>query len=192
MSLCVGKASDAELWFFSLRLNKRLSKISWGSWFETLSRLLWRHCNMMLACCWELSVLLAFVRGIHRRLLYHWLNETIMRHYSDVIMGATASHFNSLTIVYSTVYSGAEHRKHRSSTPLAFVWGIYRDRWIPAQKVDNAEKVSIWWRHHDNMGNELQDYTKNNPYNLIKIKVKQNRIHTIQYKQLTFEYKASL
>ena len=40
------KASDAELWcFLDLRLNKRLSKQSWGWWFETLSRPLWRHCN---------------------------------------------------------------------------------------------------------------------------------------------------
>ena len=31
--------------FFGLRLNKRLSKQSWGWWFETLSRPLWRHCN---------------------------------------------------------------------------------------------------------------------------------------------------
>ena len=30
---------------FDLRLNKRLSKQSWGCWFETLSRPLWRHCN---------------------------------------------------------------------------------------------------------------------------------------------------
>ena len=40
------KASDAELWcFFDLRLNKRLSKHSWGWWFETPSRLLWHHYN---------------------------------------------------------------------------------------------------------------------------------------------------
>ena len=32
--------------FFDLRLNKRLSKQSWGLWFETLSRPLWRHCNL--------------------------------------------------------------------------------------------------------------------------------------------------
>ena len=31
--------------FFDLRLNKRLSKQSWGWWFETISRPLWRHCN---------------------------------------------------------------------------------------------------------------------------------------------------
>ena len=32
--------------FFDLRLNKRLSKQSWGWWFETLSCLLWRHGNV--------------------------------------------------------------------------------------------------------------------------------------------------
>ena len=31
--------------FFDLRLNKRLSKQSWGWWFETPSWSLWRHCN---------------------------------------------------------------------------------------------------------------------------------------------------
>ena len=31
--------------FFDLRLNKRLSQQSWGWWFKTLSRSLWRHCN---------------------------------------------------------------------------------------------------------------------------------------------------
>ena len=33
--------------FFDLRLNKRLSKQSWGWWFETLSRPLWRRCNVL-------------------------------------------------------------------------------------------------------------------------------------------------
>ena len=31
--------------FFNLCLNKRLSKQSWGWWFETLLCPLWRHCN---------------------------------------------------------------------------------------------------------------------------------------------------
>ena len=33
--------------FFDLRLNKPLSKQSWGWWFETPSRPLWRHCNAL-------------------------------------------------------------------------------------------------------------------------------------------------
>ena len=32
--------------FFDLRLNKRLSKQSWGWWFETLPRPFWRHSNV--------------------------------------------------------------------------------------------------------------------------------------------------
>ena len=55
-------------------------------------------------------------------------------------MGATASQITSLTIVYSTVYSGADQSKHQSSASLAFVWG---------QMASNAENASIWWRHHD-------------------------------------------
>ena len=46
--------------------------------------------------------------------------------YDDVIMGAIASEITSLTIVYSTVYSGADQRKHQSSASLAFVRGIHR------------------------------------------------------------------
>ena len=41
-------------------------------------------------------------------------------------MGATASQITSLTIVYSTVYSGADQRKHQSSESLPFVRGIHR------------------------------------------------------------------
>ena len=47
-------------------------------------------------------------------------------HYSDVIMTTIASQITSLMIVYSTVYSGADQRKHQSSASLAFVWGIHR------------------------------------------------------------------
>ena len=47
-------------------------------------------------------------------------------HYNDVIMGAMTSQITSLTIVYSTVYSGVDQRKHQSSASLAFVRGIHR------------------------------------------------------------------
>ena len=33
--------------FFDRRLNKQLSKQSWGWWFETPSCSLWRHCNVI-------------------------------------------------------------------------------------------------------------------------------------------------
>ena len=46
-------------------------------------------------------------------------------HYRDVIIGAMASQITSITIVYATVYSGADQRKHQSSVSLAFVRGIH-------------------------------------------------------------------
>ena len=39
------KASDAELWYFYIRMNKQLSKQLRRWWFETPSRSFWRHCN---------------------------------------------------------------------------------------------------------------------------------------------------
>ena len=62
-------------------------------------------------------------------------------------MGAVAAQITSLSIVYSSVYSGADRRKHQSSASLAFVTGEF-----PALKASNAENVSIWWRHHDIVG----------------------------------------
>ena len=41
-------------------------------------------------------------------------------HNNDVIMGTMASQITSLTIVYSTVYSGADQRTHQSSASLAY------------------------------------------------------------------------
>ena len=47
-------------------------------------------------------------------------------HYKDVIMGVIASQITSLTVVYSTVYSGADLRQHRCSASVTFVRGIHR------------------------------------------------------------------
>ena len=41
-SRAVSRSFDVS---FDLCLNKRLRKQSWGWWFETLSRPLWRHCD---------------------------------------------------------------------------------------------------------------------------------------------------
>ena len=51
-------------------------------------------------------------------------------------MGTMASQIASLTIIYSTVYSGADQRKHQSSASLAFVRGIHRSphKWLITRK----------------------------------------------------------
>ena len=62
--------------FFDLRRNKRLSKQSWGWWFETPSRPLWLHCNangirlIFVLQCVQVNNKKrksTFVRGIYRR-----------------------------------------------------------------------------------------------------------------------------
>ena len=50
----------------------------------------------------------------------------VSKHYNDVIMSAMSFQITSLTIDYSTVYSGADQRNHESSASLAFVRGIHR------------------------------------------------------------------
>ena len=58
-------------------------------------------------------------------------------HYSDVTMGAMASQITSLEIVYSTVCSCADQRKHQSSVSLAFV------RWIHRWPVNSPQKGPV-------------------------------------------------
>ena len=55
----------------------------------------------------------------------HFVQASTYR-YNDVIMCAVASQIISLRIVYSTVDSDADWRKHQSSASLAFVRGIHR------------------------------------------------------------------
>ena len=47
-------------------------------------------------------------------------------HYSDVIMSTMVSQITGVSIVYWTVCSGTEKKKHQSSASLAFVGGIHR------------------------------------------------------------------
>ena len=48
------------------------------------------------------------------------------KHYSDVILSVTAFQINGVSIVYSSVCTDADQRKHQSSMPLVFVRGIHR------------------------------------------------------------------
>ena len=47
-------------------------------------------------------------------------------------MSAMASQITSLMIVYSSIYSGADQRKHQNSALLAFVRGIH---WLPVNSL---------------------------------------------------------
>ena len=73
------------------------------------------------------------------------------QHYNDVMMGAMASQITSLTIVFSTVYSGTDQRKHQSSASLAFVRAIHRwlvnsvHKWPVARKMFPFNYVIMDW-----------------------------------------------
>ena len=85
----------------------------------------------------------------------------------------------SLTLVYSTVYSGADQRTHQSSASLAFVWGIYRwpvnspYKWTVTRKmfpfddvimhkicVISIIKKQIWLGYHvENVRPHLKEFS---------------------------------
>ena len=77
----------------------------------------------------------------------------VSSHYGDVIMGTMVSQITSLTIVYSTVYSGAHQRKHQSYASLAFVRGIHREpvnsphKWPVTRKTFPFDDVIMNFRH---------------------------------------------
>ena len=91
-------------------------------------------------------------------------------HYSDVIMGMIASQITSLTIVYTTVYSGADQRKHQSSASLAFVQGIHRrpvnfpHKWPVTRKMFPFDDVIVNTSRPNNIGWVGSNFNENSPY----------------------------
>ena len=87
-------------------------------------------------------------------------------HYYGVIMGTIASQITSLTIVYSTVYSDVDQRKHQSSASLAFVWRIHRGpvnsphKWPVTQKIFPFDDVIMMSKcHHELCRLHVSHYT---------------------------------
>ena len=123
-------------------------------WYQATTKLMWL---MNEAVQWDIVFLCSFVftraailsHGNSELHDLHLCRKLSWFHYSDVITSTTASQVTSLTIVYWTVYSGADQKKNLSSASLVFVWGIHQ--WpvtFPAQRTSNVANVSIWWRHH--------------------------------------------
>ena len=78
-------------------------------------------------------------------------NTSVICHYDDVKMDVVASQITSLTVVYSTVYSDTDQRKHQSSASLAFVRGIHRrpvnspHKWPVTRKMYPFHDVIMRW-----------------------------------------------
>ena len=75
---------------------------------------------------------------------------TSWHHYSVVLMSVMASQITGVSIVYSTLSSGA----HKKKPSKLHAWPLWREfaGEFPAQRTSNTENVSIWWRHHDHTG----------------------------------------
>ena len=86
-------ANDTELW--NIHCSQAEQALEQTAELQVLwdaARLMWCHCN-------------------------DWHDTTANSyHYDDVIMGAMAYQITSLMIVYSTVYSDTDQRKHQSSS----------------------------------------------------------------------------
>ena len=64
-------------------------------------------------------------------------------------MDAIASQITSLMIVYPTVYSDADQRNIKAPRHWPLCGEFTGTGEFPAQMASNAEKVYIWWRHHE-------------------------------------------
>ena len=72
-----------------------------------------------------------------------------MCHYSDVIMSEISSEITSVSIVWSTVCSGADHRKKSKIHVTGLCEGSPPvTGGFPPERDSNAQNVSIWWRRH--------------------------------------------
>ena len=92
------KASDAELCFFDLRPNKRLSKQLWGWWFETQSRPLWCHRNAL----GNISGGWALCRGKWRwnhQIDFEWKTAFITQMARELCLAS--GHINNVMQIYS-------------------------------------------------------------------------------------------
>ena len=102
-------------------------------------------------------------------------------HYSDVIMSPMASQITSLTVVYSTVYSGTDQRKHQTPRYWPFVREFTGNRWIPLTKGQLRGKcfhlmTSSW--------NVLLCHTYQ-PRTLHYSNVRQHYCHSTRHRQLS-------
>ena len=108
----VTRSSDV---FFDLRLNKRLSKQSWGWWLETQSDSLWRHCNAS-------------------KMIYSWLSLCERN-------GQMQSIYSPPSIfAHDDVIKWKHFPRY-----WPIVRGIHRSRWIPRTKASDAELWCFLW-----------------------------------------------
>ena len=167
------KASDSELWCFLWSC-----WVNHGEAGDLRRHLVHYDVTVMITEPWYViyNALIFLTRGVsllkyfflNIKRLHIWESERIVLtsnlkyphgdnlvligcvvHYNDAVMTMMASQITSLTIVYSSVCSDADQRKHQSSASLAFVWGIHRGpvnsphKWPVTHKIFPFDDVMI-------------------------------------------------
>ena len=108
--------------FFDLRLNKRLSKLSWGWWYETPLCPLWRHCNEIAVCPVFLPILRQ-QRHTYDHLLERWSFHRGFIVYKDTDRLERWSFYRgSIVIIFSCFLQNQDERStacsgHEPSSP---------------------------------------------------------------------------
>ena len=144
--------------FLDLRLNKRLSKQSWGWWFKSPSRSLWRHCNaqrasnarhfrVMTPSCsssydekpqggrdpWTQPIFIPFIAVTLYRARWGLKSPGAWLFAQPFVQA-------QIKVKTTTKNKKKKKKTHQSSASLAFVGGIDG---FPLQRDSNAENICI-------------------------------------------------
>ena len=105
--------------FFDLRLNKRLSKHPRRRWFETLSRSLWRYCNVLNTFC-----------------LTHWVRNNM------VVILQTIFSNSCLNIQFS--YFGFNFHWNLFPRVESTIKQHWFSKWLSAEQVISNYLIQFW------------------------------------------------
>ena len=105
--------------FFHLRLNKQLCKQSWGWWFETLSRPLWRNCNDSL-CHYGLA---------------HWEQLSALKIQQTVNVWPTIRHALVMYRVFTMTWHGLVKKACCNNSPVTTRYAIWDAPYNMAQYI---------------------------------------------------------
>ena len=128
----------------------RLSSRRWYIFLNQTLYVLWLKLTLCIVC--SITYTLSFVVLCYA-VVTLWVASGIMpfiiTHYSDVIISTMTSQITGLTIVYSTIYSGANQQKTSKLRVTGLcVWNSSVTGEFPAQMASNAVNVFIWWRYN--------------------------------------------
>ena len=110
-------------------LNKHLSKHSWGWWFKTPSRSLWRHCNECISweCVWDMNP----SYGIYMHAKHAWAYNTYTCTY--------------MHIIYLCTYMNRNVNRIHVHTHIHAYWRIYVH--VCNDLYNSCIILLLWFKH---------------------------------------------